>query len=118
MSIYEQLKDVIVLEDETGKAYSVEINIRATLSRIKESSQSGIVRDNQISGRCHLPVLGQTFAFLSEPYDKTISKDEGVRTITTSTVIKIDHQDNNVILFYTENSTYRLEILGYEDLKQ
>jgi hypothetical protein len=118
MSKYQELKIVHVLQEEDGKVYSAAINIRAKLSRIKESDQSGTVRDNQISGRCHFPVLGQTFTFLSEPYDKTISKEDGVRTISTSTVIKIEPALDNIIVFSTENSVYKLEIVDYEDLPQ
>ena len=74
-----------------------------TLSKVKGGDA---VRTDITVGRCHnLPVVGVSFEMFSE----SLTRDDGVRWITTSTVQNvITHED--YVIIETTNSTYKLVI--------
>ena len=62
------------------------------------------IRTDTVVGNCHrLPVEGESFEMFSE----SLTRDDGVRWITTSTVQKVVPHGDCVII-ETQNSTYML----------
>lgn len=62
------------------------------------------VRTDIVEGTClNYPIIGESFTMISE----SLTSGLNIRVIRTSTVKSVTEQDNSII-FETENSTYQL----------
>lgn len=80
------------------------INVKLT----KISDNKNNLRTNEIIGYClSLPTVGKSFTIFGEGIEF------GTRMITTSLVVEMSEQDSDekIIIFRTQNSLYRVELL-------
>lgn len=74
-----------------------------TLSKVRGG---GNIRTDVTVGHCHrLPSIGESFEMFSE----SLTRDDGVRWITTSTVQNVINNTDHTLI-ETLNSTYKLVV--------
>ncbi len=74
------------------------------LTKVDSTNQN--LRSSEILGWAHdLPEYGKRFEMYSAPVDP----DMDLRVISTSPVAEIIGQDDETVVFKTQNSTYKLE---------
>ena len=79
------------------------------LTKIRSSHEE--LRTDELTGFCNeLPTLDLTFIMFAEG----LESGEAVRMVRTSRVQHVENMDN-IINFGTENSLYKLEVLGDDD---
>lgn len=86
------------------------IECSGILRREDKSENSGNIRSKEVFGRFQLPEVGKIFNLVAEPFDKNLSTDQTTRVVSTSKVIKVEKDENDIIHFWTLNSKYSLEI--------
>jgi len=78
----------------------------------KVESNHNNLRTNEIEGlTLELPTVGKGFNMSGEPLDKAMS----VRVINTTEIKEIEGSEND-FTFKTLNSTYKLKVLGTEEI--
>lgn len=79
----------------------------------KIESNHGNLRTNEVEGLSwDLPTIGDNFSVIGD----SLTEGMDARVVTTTEIKSVEHFDTHCI-FKTLNSTYKLEILGTEEIE-